>query len=75
MPLAALNGHPNRDETNGEGDAVLLASGLSAPSPSGLFRVKALVSRYSGAAFANRSGGESGQVRDLSRAIRDVVRG
>lgn len=68
MPLAALNGRPNRL-------GVLLTNGLPASSPSGLFKVKAFVSRYSGAAFTNHSGGESGHARDFSRAIRGAVRG
>ena len=61
MRLAALNGRPNRDETSGDVMSSCSQSGLSAPSPGGLFRVKAFVSRYSGAAFANRSGAKAGR--------------
>jgi 3-oxoadipate enol-lactonase len=59
MPYAALNGIRIHYDTHGEGDPVLLISGLSAPSANWLFQVKGLAPHYRVITFDNRGAGES----------------
>lgn len=59
MPFATLNGIRVRYDTHGQGDPVLLLSGLSAPSANWLFQVKAFASRHRVVTFDNRGVGET----------------
>lgn len=54
MPYATLNGIRMHYDSHGEGDPVLLISGLSAPSANWLFQVKGLSPRYRVITFDKR---------------------
>jgi 3-oxoadipate enol-lactonase len=59
MPYTALNGVRFHFDTYGEGDPVLLISGLSAPSVNWLYQVKAFSPHYRVITFDNRGVGET----------------
>lgn len=59
MPFATLNGIRIHYEVHGEGDPLLLISGLSAPAANWLFQVKGFAPHYRVVTFDNRGVGES----------------
>lgn len=59
MPHATIDGVRFHYETAGDGDAVLLISGLSAPSVGWAYQVKALAPSYRVVTFDNRGVGET----------------
>lgn len=59
MPFAMLNGNRAHYEVNGQGDPVLLISGLGGPAVSWLLQVKDLSARYQVITLDNRGVGET----------------
>jgi 3-oxoadipate enol-lactonase len=59
MPYAIINKIRVHYEVSGQGDAVLLISGLSAPSVGWALQVKALSSRFQVVTFDNRGVGQT----------------
>jgi 3-oxoadipate enol-lactonase len=59
VPFASLNGIRIHYESRGEGDPVLLISGLSAPSANWFFQVQGLSPHWRVITFDNRGVGES----------------
>ena len=59
MPYAILNKIRVYYETTGQGDAVLLINGLSAPSAGWALQVKALAPRFQVVTFDNRGVGQT----------------
>jgi pimeloyl-ACP methyl ester carboxylesterase len=64
MPHATLNGKRAHYETYGQGDPLLLVSGLGGPAVGWLLQVKDLSPRYQVITLDNRGVGES-QMPDL----------
>ena len=57
MPFATLNGHRAHYETYGQGDPLLLVSGLGGPAVGWLLQVKDLSPRYQVITLDNRGVG------------------
>jgi pimeloyl-ACP methyl ester carboxylesterase len=81
MPYATLNGIRFHYETYGQGDPVLLVSGLGAPGVNWLYQVRDLSARYRVVTLDNRGVGETdmpdapvyptGQLAEDARALLD----
>lgn len=66
MPYATVNGIRMHYETYGDGDPVLLVSGLGAPAVGWLFQVRDLSPRHHVITFDNRGVGETEMPLELS---------